>query len=357
MSVSTYTPDNTKILHTTYADFVLRQICRPIHVVQYDDSLPILAVKLFSNGQPYTIPSNADVSIRLGKSDGKFVYNPVLGCNSARHIVYFEITYQMVILAEKVNPVIEVKIGTSTVASSSIGIIIDRNPIQKKDIESTSEWKTIQSAIDYAKEAISSAASAQASMSAAKISEMNAKTSEQKAQTVVNQLKNYIKYAYPRIQNIRISFSDRNSDFIFAHKEILIPEETVFWGTPICGPSGVYEKSTDGKCIEYIKIFSGGGAEAGITITGITLTMIRPDRTEAEEYSFTPTELTVKGDKADISYGDGTCRIECSGPYQGAYIYLPCIANISYEEMKALYQLIDSEELDQEIRKSINEIN
>lgn len=166
-----------------------------------------------------------------------------------------------------------------------------------------------------------------------------------------------IRYAYPKIQNIRISFTDCSSDFIFAHKEILIPEETVFWGTPIRGPSGVYEKSTGGKCIEYIKIFSGGGAEAGITITGITLTMIRPDRAEPEEYSFTPIQSMIKSDKADISYGDGTCRIECSGPYQGAYIYLPCISGISYEEMKALYQLIDSEELDREVNKSINETN
>lgn len=167
-----------------------------------------------------------------------------------------------------------------------------------------------------------------------------------------------IRYAYPRIQSVRISFSDCEGDFIYAHKEVLIPEETVFYGTPIRGPSGIYDKVIDGKCVEYIKIFSGGGAEgAGITVTGITLTIIRPDRAEPEEYSFTPTELTVKSDKANISYGDGTCRIECSGPYQGACIHLPCMAGISYEEMKALYQLIDSEELDREVSKSINEIN
>ena len=130
MSVSTYVPDSTKILHIAYADFVSRQIGRTVHVVQYDDSLPLLAVKLFSDGQPYTIPSNANISIKLGKSDGKFVYNPALGCDSTRHIAYFEITYQMVVLAETVSPVIEVRIGSSIAASSSIGIIIDRNPIQ-----------------------------------------------------------------------------------------------------------------------------------------------------------------------------------------------------------------------------------
>lgn len=189
MSISTYTPDLTKILHTAYADFVSRQIGRPIHVVQYDDSLPILAVKLFSDGKPYTIPSNADISMKLKKSDGKFVYNPSLGCDSNRQIAYFEITYQMVVLAETVSPVIEVRIEASVAASSSIGIIIDRNPIQREDIESTSEWKTIQESVDYAKEAVSAAARASASeqntliyKNDAQTAATNAKTSEDAAE-------------------------------------------------------------------------------------------------------------------------------------------------------------------------------
>ena len=190
MSVSTYTPDSTKILHTAYADFVSRQIGRTIHVVQYDDSLPLLAVKLFSDGRPYTIPSNAEISIKLGKSDGKFVYNPALGCDSARHTAYFEITYQMVVLAETVSPIIEVRIGTSIAASSSIGIIIDRNPIQREDIESTSEWKVIEQAINYSKEAISAAASASASRSAAAVSESNALVYRNAAQTAATNAAN-----------------------------------------------------------------------------------------------------------------------------------------------------------------------
>lgn len=189
MSVSTYVPDSTKILHIAYADFVSRQIGRTVHVVQYDDSLPLLAVKLFSDGQPYTIPSNANISIKLGKSDGKFVYNPALGCDSTRHIAYFEITYQMVVLAETVSPVIEVRIGSSIAASSSIGIIIDRNPIQRDDIESTSEWKVIQQAIDSAKNVIDYEVKAAASRSAAAVSEQNAKTSETNAKTSENNAK------------------------------------------------------------------------------------------------------------------------------------------------------------------------
>ncbi len=181
MGVSVYTPDSTKILHVAYADFVSRQIGRTVHVVQYDDGLPLLAVKLFSDGQPYTIPSNAEINIKLGKSDGKFVYNPALGCDSARHIVYFEITYQMVILAEEVSPVVEVIIGSSVSASSSISIIIDRNPVQKDSIQSTSEWKMIQQAVEYTKESINAAASASASRSAAATSASNARSSETNA--------------------------------------------------------------------------------------------------------------------------------------------------------------------------------
>lgn len=207
---------------------------------------------------------------------------------------------------------------------------------------------------DSAREADLSQKAAQAAASDADSAKLSADRVNKYTEDFFNNLG--IRYAYPRIQSIRISFAECNSDFIFAHKEILIPEETVFWGTPIRGPSGVYEKVINGRYVEYIKIFSEGGTDrAGITVTGITLTMIRPDRTEPEEYSFIPTELMVKSDKADILYSDGTCRIECSGPYQGAYIYLPCMAGMFYEEMKALYQLIDSEELDREVSKSINE--
>ena len=205
MSVSTYVPDSTKILHIAYADFVSRQIGRTVHVVQYDDSLPLLAVKLFSDGQPYTIPSNANISIKLGKSDDKFVYNPALGCDSTRHIAYFEITYQMVVLAETVSPVIEVRIGSSIAASSSIGIIIDRNPIQRDDIESTSEWKVIQEALDYSKEAISAAASASASRSAAATSEQNALSYRNAAQTAATNAANSASASATSASNARTS--------------------------------------------------------------------------------------------------------------------------------------------------------
>ena len=93
MGVSNYTP--TGISHATSVDFSKRSVNQPVHIVQYDQSLPILAVSLYNNGQLYRLSESMDVSIRLGKPDRTFVCNKALGCDSTRTIVYFEITQQM----------------------------------------------------------------------------------------------------------------------------------------------------------------------------------------------------------------------------------------------------------------------
>ena len=42
--MSAYTPDSNRIIHNVDVDFKRREIITPIHLVQYDSSLPILAV-------------------------------------------------------------------------------------------------------------------------------------------------------------------------------------------------------------------------------------------------------------------------------------------------------------------------
>ena len=96
MAISTYTPLPDRIIHNTEVDFQTRtQLGMTVHLVQYDKSLPIVAVALYSNGQPYQIPTGAEMNVRVGKRDGTKVYNPVLGCNINRTICYFEVTQQM----------------------------------------------------------------------------------------------------------------------------------------------------------------------------------------------------------------------------------------------------------------------
>lgn len=187
--MNTYTPDPNKIVHNTSVDFQKRLVSNPIHIVQYDTGMPIVAVSLYSNNAIYELPPNVKANIRLKKKDGKVVYNPVLGCNEDRNVLYFEVTYQMTVVPGLIRPVLELVFDETAniAASSAIDIEIDKNPIQQDVIDSFSETKTI---VDYALHAKQSAVAAKeseekalASEQAAKTSETNAKASETAAKT------------------------------------------------------------------------------------------------------------------------------------------------------------------------------
>lgn len=174
MGVSNYTP--TGISHATSVDFSKRSVNQPVHIVQYDRSLPILAVSLYNNGQLYRLSESMDVSIRLGKPDRTFVYNKALGCDPTRTIVYFEITQQMSLFDGEYYPVIEIMDGEKIANSSTIYLIVDRNPVQHDYIESTVEYKEL---IDYRDEAVK----------ASKEAKEAAKVAQDSAQTVVDKTK------------------------------------------------------------------------------------------------------------------------------------------------------------------------
>lgn len=177
MGVSNYTP--TGISHATSVDFSKRSVNQPVHIVQYDRSLPILAVSLYNNGQLYRLSESMDVSIRLGKPDRTFVYNKALGCDPTRTIVYFEITQQMSLFDGEYYPVIEIMDGEKIANSSTIYLIVDRNPVQHDYIESTVEYKEL---IDYRDEAVK----------ASKEAKEAAKVAQDSAQTVVDKTKDAI---------------------------------------------------------------------------------------------------------------------------------------------------------------------
>lgn len=159
-----YTPDSNRVVHYTYADMTARQIVRPVHLVQYDQGLPIIAVKLYNDGLEYTIPTNATVNVRCGKVDGNFVYNPALGWDSAMHTVYFEVTKQMTALAGEINPIVEIELNNKIVSSGAIAVQIDFNPVQEQSIRSTTEYLTAK---QYAEQAVDAAAKAASSASQA----------------------------------------------------------------------------------------------------------------------------------------------------------------------------------------------
>ena len=150
MAVKLYTPDANVIVHETKVDFRRRVVQRQVNLVQYDKSMPVIAVQLCSNGNEYVLPENASAYIRFGKRDHTYVYNECLGCDKTRTIVYFAITDQMTVFYGEHTPIVELRIGDTVAGSGSIPIWIDRNPIQNGDTESKSDLSVFEKAIEAA---------------------------------------------------------------------------------------------------------------------------------------------------------------------------------------------------------------
>ena len=155
MGVTTYIPPSDRIIHNTAVDFGERwSLGTAVNLMQYDKTLPIIAVSLYSGGQPYTIPSSADLNARVGKSDGTKVYNPVLGCNSTRNVAYIEVTRQISAVYGPALATLELIIEGNVAYSSYILLDVAKNPAPDDAIESTNEYKSLLEAINDAKDAI-----------------------------------------------------------------------------------------------------------------------------------------------------------------------------------------------------------
>lgn len=144
MATANYSPPETALVKATRADFDRRDVVQPVHLVQYDDTLPVLAVALYKGGQPWTLPTGADVNLRMDKKDGHYVYNPALGVSGDRSTVYLAVTAQMTTGYGTFAPVIEVLAGGGVAGMAALRLEIDRNPVQDGMIESTDEYKTVQ---------------------------------------------------------------------------------------------------------------------------------------------------------------------------------------------------------------------
>lgn len=144
MAAANYSPPTAALIKATRADFDRRDVVQPVHLVQYDDTLPVLAVALYKGGQPWTLPTGADVNLRMDKKDGHYVYNPALGVSSDRNTVYLAVTAQMTTGCGTFAPVVEVLAGGGVAGMAALRLEIDRNPVQDGMLESTDEYKAVQ---------------------------------------------------------------------------------------------------------------------------------------------------------------------------------------------------------------------
>lgn len=134
-------PENAVQLQTTAA-IDGYYVTQPLRLVQYDETLPVAAVQLTYQNQPYTPPTGAELNIRMGKPDGTTVYNPCLGMDSSG-IVYFAFTQQMTAAAGDGKLTIEVT-DSGVKNSSPITVNVEENPVQEGQIESADEFLTLQ---------------------------------------------------------------------------------------------------------------------------------------------------------------------------------------------------------------------
>ena len=178
-------PPANSVVHNTSVSLTNRSPNEPVHLVQYDDTLPMVAVSLNSNGQPYAVPSGAAVNVRLAKPDGTYVYNPAYGVSDDGQTVYIAVTLQMTAVSGEVSPIIEVVVNGAVAGTGFFVLDIDPNPVPEDAIESTDEYKTIQQlAAEVAQavqQAAASATAASNSASAAKESEKAAAKSAEEA--------------------------------------------------------------------------------------------------------------------------------------------------------------------------------
>lgn len=135
------------IKHTTTVDIGdLRTLSKPIHLMQYDKSLPEIEVHITKDGQEYTIPSGYSATIRWGKPDKH-------GCTATGTVsgstVTFQVTEQMACVAGRSKVTVEiVESDSSQAGTAKFEVIVDSNPIGDNTIFSDSEIADIQKAIE-----------------------------------------------------------------------------------------------------------------------------------------------------------------------------------------------------------------
>lgn len=161
MSLQIYTPSSDRIIHNTRVDLTQRTtIQKPIHIMQYDNRLPIVAVELYKDGQPYSISGEYSVSVRWGRHMDVGCYEAVLGADAAYHTIYFEVTQPMAAIAGNSEFVIELLKGADSGATGPAPIDIHKNPVSEGDIERQPTYTAILEYVSIAEKAAERAESA-----------------------------------------------------------------------------------------------------------------------------------------------------------------------------------------------------
>ena len=94
-------------------------------------------------GVAYPLPTGAACNIRIRKPDDTVIYNPALGCDSTRTVVYFDITNQMTTVAGDMLGIIEVAVSGNVAGTSPFTLRVEKNPVENESVISEDEVLTL----------------------------------------------------------------------------------------------------------------------------------------------------------------------------------------------------------------------
>lgn len=133
-------PENS-ILFSVTAAIDNTRTSRPLQLIQYDDTLPVVAVSLTQNSKPWIPPSGATIQVRVGKPDGHFVIADALGVDE-NGIVYFAVILQMTTAYGLASATLEFT-DSGVKNCAPITLEITPNPVSNESIESTDDYKSL----------------------------------------------------------------------------------------------------------------------------------------------------------------------------------------------------------------------
>lgn len=99
MSYTNYTDEQIAseqyVLHKTKVDFVLRPASPQINLVQGDENLQMIKIKLLERGNPFVIRPDDKITFKMGKIDHTFVWIDIFGVNLEDSSIYVKVANQM----------------------------------------------------------------------------------------------------------------------------------------------------------------------------------------------------------------------------------------------------------------------
>lgn len=172
------------IVHNTSVDFTKRNIAEPVHIVQGDRTLQVIAVELLADGQPYTVPDGAHANIALNKKDGTFVLNKADSVDG--NIATFTVTAQMAAVAGDFTPEVQIVDDSGQATTGKFPLIVDKAEVQEGMVESSSEGTALIAYVSRAEEAAEKAEKVQSQIDSVTVNaEAAAKSAKEAAESAI----------------------------------------------------------------------------------------------------------------------------------------------------------------------------